>query len=142
MRRFSALLFLGLAACVAEGPSTAGLGYIEVSSGGSFNGSYMTRVFADDRVETVISGPFGENTSRKVTQGRAGVFEEVSAVVAAEGPAVAAKVDPGEPACLDYGADAVRADPPIKGFSGVSAACLNKHVDAFQSRILGVIAGR
>lgn len=146
------LVLLGLAACV-EGPATgaggsAGTGagdpkgraYIEVSSGGAFNGYVTTRVYADDRLETVAAGPMGQGASTNRQAGKPGVYARTRAVLEAEGPPVAAEVDPNAPACPDYGADVVRAVPPVTGFSEVVAGCPSDAVQRLQNRVLEAIA--
>ncbi|MEZ5798485.1 MAG: hypothetical protein R3D63_14050 [Paracoccaceae bacterium] len=134
-----------VAACVPEGQGGSaggGGGQISISSGGSFSGGHTTTVYADDRIEVSTSGPFGEGAQSKVSAGRLGVFAEVSAVIAAEGPAVARAVNPASPACEDYGADTVSASPAINGFSSVAATCPDDRVQAFQNRLVAVISGR
>ncbi len=131
-----------LAACVPVGPPGAALSFIEVSSGGAFSGSDLIRVYPDDRIEVQRSGPFGKESTDRTSQGRPGVFDAVRAVFLAEGPGVAGRQQPSDGACPDYGSDAVRAEPPIGGFAGVSAQCPDPEVQAFQRRIRDIIAGR
>jgi hypothetical protein len=138
---FVAVLAL-VAACVPVGPPGAALAFIEVSSGGAFSGSDLIRVYADDRIEVQVSGPFGKDAGTRTSQGRPGVFDAVRAAFLAEGPGVVGRQQPSDGACPDYGSDAVRAEPPIDGFAGVLAQCPDPAVQAFQRRIRDVIAGR
>lgn len=130
---------LALAGCVAEPPPPQTSAYVEVSSGGAFSGSTSTRVHADDRVETIVSGPFGKGQQTTVVQGRAGLYQDMLALFRAEAPAVAARQG-DDRGCEDYGSDLVRIEPPASGISAVSADCPDPAVSAFQRRMLGVIA--
>lgn len=145
MRRLALILPVLLAACVApEGgwpdPPQAPQGpVIEIATGGAFNGWARTQVFGNDMIVHESAGPYGADPQRRVDLVTSGTFDRVAAAVAAAAPAAMAAVDAAAPACPDYGMDAVRADPPIGGFSVLGAGCPDPAMDAFVAAVLAAI---
>ncbi|MFZ1470788.1 MAG: hypothetical protein WAT09_17700 [Paracoccaceae bacterium] len=141
-----ALATVLLAACVPEtdagdtGAKTAGV--IEISRGGSFSGGSSVTIYADDTMMTSQSDPGGPFKTSQRRNAPAGAFQRASAVVAVQGPKVAAQLKAKDDglSCLDYGSDWVAAKPPIGGFSKAGAGCPEPALDTFISNVLGAIA--
>ena len=124
------------APAVTVAPATA---VITVSSGEAFSGGYAETYHADDSVTFSASVP-GQAAAGHTTQAVAGTFAAASGVIAAQGRAVQRKVDPKTVYCPDYGVDAVQADPPIAGFSGVATGCANADVTGLIDAIHAAVA--
>ena len=141
--RFCLLLALLLtpAACVDGGPQPAGAAYVEIVNGGSFSGGMVLRIYADDRLETIESGPFGQKGQRSETQGLPGSYRKVLQLALAEGPKVQRRLAVGGEHCMDYGTDAVRVVPEVGGFKGVSAGCPEAVMHDFQARLRAALSG-
>ena len=141
----SALVGLLLAACVpatdASDTGTTTAGVIEISRGGTFSGGSAVVIYADDTVITTQSDPGGQGQTSDRRKAPAGAFQRASAVIAAQGPKVAAglKAKDDGLACMDYGSDWVAAKPPIGHFSEAGAGCPEPALDAFISNILDAI---
>ena len=126
-------------------PATAappeGTAFVEVFSGSGFSGFTRTVVYADDSLWVESAGPGGEGQRSNRQQGRDGVFAQVAAIVAAKGPKVARKASRTAPAeiCMDYGADSVRAEPAIGGFSSITVNCPDAAVTEFMATVLSAI---
>lgn len=136
---------LALAACVEAGgevPRDAGVARIEIFSGGSFSGSSTVTVYVDDKIVTATSGPFGEGAARHAALGRPGLYAEMVAFAAKEGPKVAQRQRRTLVACEDYGTDGVRLDPAVGGFEGLSASCPDPAVTGFIDRLRAMIPAR
>lgn len=140
MRRAALCLCL-LAGCAgADAEPPAGTAFVAVSNTGSIHGADELQLFRDDTVREMAFDGATFETEETIRQGRPGLFLEVAALVAAEGPGVATRMRPSEPGeCMDYGTSAVIADPPLGGFGRVESGCPDPVLDAFMSRVGALI---
>ena len=142
-------LLIPLAACetspsgatppAGPGLSAAGLAMIEVSSGSPFSGLTTTRIYADGTMVTDTDGG-GRKPQHSQRQGDPSAFAAAAAVIATEGLRTKAAMKPQPDMCLDYGSDAVRADPPIAGFDQVYTGCPDAAVTALMDHVLAALA--
>lgn len=107
----------------------AGTASITISQGGPFNGGNSVTVYRTDVAHSVIYGPNGSDREERVTDLAPGTYDRLAAMLAKDGPDVLRRMK-REPACPDYGSDAIRAEPPVGGFSAVVAGCPEDRVTA------------
>jgi hypothetical protein len=136
-----AFLFGGLllAACV---PADADQAQIRFGNSGSITGpGIITTVAADDSATVTINDWSGQESGN--TQSYAivpGSFARVQALLAAEGAAVQAALDPGVAACQDFGTDFIEAEPPVAGIGRLSAGCPEAPLYGLINRLSAAIA--
>lgn len=145
-RAVLASCLLALSACApAIPPPPEGTPYIGFSDMSGLHGGVDIRVHADDVITEHRAPPAGTDQSAtdEVRQGRPGLYADLAALVAAEGPGVAADIaatpDDG---CMDAGTRVVSAVPPVGGFSRLAySGCSATTLGPFLNRILDLIAG-
>jgi hypothetical protein len=143
MRHLIILVGLAVSACVpTEAEPPADMAYIEISQGGTFSGSYMLRIYEDDTVRSTQSAPFGKETKPRSGQGRAGYYRDAAALLRAEGPGVARALGGDPEYCPDYGADVIKAVPPVGRFSTAVAGCEHPAMSALLGKLAAVAAGQ
>lgn len=115
---------LAIAACeTATTVPTTPQASITWGGGDPLFNSYSVTVTVDDRIIDTSSGPFGENAERSERQGRAGIYAELSQVLASQGLVIQTAADPDSLPCEDHGGRYVMADPPVDGFSSIGDDC-------------------
>ena len=131
-------LFLGACATGPDAPPQ-GTPYVEVYSGAQLYGMSVTRIYEGDVIFFAQSDVVAGTASERYIQGRPGLWQEVAALVAAEGPRVRPETVPEDYECMDYGMDSVEAVPPLGGFSKVWATCPDEGVQGLMQSVRDII---
>jgi hypothetical protein len=133
----SVLLLLMLCLCGGASARAEGqepdkdLPSIEIFLGGTFHGSTMVTVYADDSYSKVVRTQFDEKPP-VITEGtlRSGTYEAMYDTVRRRLPYLL-RYNRSGVKCFDYGTDSVTIVPPINGRSGVSVICPVPAVTSF-----------
>lgn len=126
-----------LAACVTgPSPPPEGTPFVEVSNTGSIHGADVTRIYRGDLLYTSSFEGAPDTGRESWRPARPGVFDEVTALVAAKGPGVARRVREPSEVCMDAGISRVKAVPPAGRFSEVSSSCPDPVLTGFMTEVL------
>lgn len=119
------------AAALCAGAATGALAqaFVESSSGSHEDGSYVFRVYSDDRIEIVSTGGQGLAEDRSETAGALGGYAKALALVLEEAP----KLPAGD--CPGGVPQRVAISPPRAAFSELVTTCRTAEMDALRSRI-------
>lgn len=121
-----------LAACAGD---TGSIGSVAISPGGfsaasgdlSITSDGFVMIAHDDLVDVGIARP--------------GLYDEARALVLAEGPAVAAGLDPAAPPCPGYAATEIRLTPPEAGIGTLSSVCPDEALTDLVERVRALAVG-
>ncbi len=133
-----AIVVLVSGGCAVSGEQIPpqGTPFVQVYTGnGDFGGFQETTIYEGDILVTSSVEEGGRKRQSAVVQAPLGRFAAVSALVAAEGSAVIAQATRPEDRCLDYGEDAVTAQPPAGTFGRVYALCPEPAIQAFTDSV-------
>lgn len=138
----AAIALLALSACAetaAMGQGTdPGPPMVRILSGSAATGRTEIVVRADDTIVTTVTGPAGARTETVASW--LGLHNNLRAGIIAEGPAIAAGIDPDLRPCEGYGTDLVEIAPPDDGFARVASTCPDPAMQAFQRRLVALLA--